>query len=127
MSKESLDARIKKLLKNFQKPKNKKEYEKLLKILSEQKNKKEYEELLKFLKSEKGKAWAFVGAGAGAGLLKGGALGVAVGGTAFGLPLVVAGAGVGLACYGAYKAGESIFKDKKEKSNKPPALNKKPE
>ena len=114
----SLEDRAKKFLKNFPKPKNKKEYKKLLKILSEQKNKKEYEELLKFLKTDKGKASAFVGAGATVGLIEGGAVGLAVAGTAFGIPAVVAGAVVGVAGYGAYKAGESFFKDKKENPEK---------
>ena len=73
-------------------------------------------------KTEFTKASAFIGAGAGAGLIKGGALGVAFGGTAVGVPLVVAGAGIGLAGYGAYKAGQAIYKDLKGKKPKKPLL-----
>ena len=64
------------------------------------------------------KEGAWVGICAGAGAIKGGSLGVAVAGTAFGVPLVVAGAGVGLAGYGAYKAYQAIKKDLKKKKHK---------
>ena len=73
---------------------------------------KRIKKLLKNLKKNK-KAGAFVGVGAGVGLIEGGSVGVAVAGTAFGIPLVVAGATVGLAGYGLYKAGESLLKETK--------------
>ena len=44
------------------------------------------------------------GAGAGAGALKGGSIGLATSGIAVGVPLVVVGAVIGLAGYGIYKA-----------------------
>ena len=62
------------------------------------------------------KAGAFLGAGAGLGFLKGGAIGIAGFGGAVGAPLWLAGAGVGLAGYGLYKLGESFVKSDSPKN-----------
>lgn len=53
-----------------------------------------------------------VGVPAAAGAIKGGSLGIAIFGGAVSAPLWLAGAGVGLAGYGVYKAGETIFSKK---------------
>ena len=55
------------------------------------------------------KAGACVGTGVGAGILKGGAIGIAGFGGAVGAPLWLVGAGVGLVAYGIYKVGENCF------------------
>ena len=102
MAKEHVDKRIKKLLKNFPKKQNFKKHSTLFKKYVKTKKGKEYS-----------KAGAFVGVGAGVGLIEGGAVGVAVAGTAFGVPLVIAGATVGLAGYGLYKASEAVLKETK--------------
>ena len=57
----------------------------------------------------------FAGAGALGGLIEGGAIGVAGFGGAVGLPLWLAGAGAGLAVYGAYKIGQSLLSEDKPK------------
>ena len=64
-------------------------------------------------KSEFKKAGGFAGAGATAGALigKGGSIGIAGLGTAVGVPWFVAGAVLGLAVYGGYKAMKSDKKN----------------
>ena len=64
------------------------------------------------------KAGGFTGAGALAGAVIGkwGSIGIAGLGTAIGAPWFLAGAVVGLAGYGLYKACESGFKEDSEKS-----------
>ena len=104
-----LENRLNKFRKNFPKKENIKKHTKNFKSFVKKQAGKEHN-----------KAGAFIGAGASAGLIEGGALGVAVGGTAFGVPLVVAGAGVGLAGYGAYKAGQAIYKKGRGKKTNSP-------
>lgn len=65
-------------------------------------------------KEELKKAGTFVGVGAGVGLLKGGAIGIAGFGSAIGIPLVVVGAVAGLTVYGACKAYQSTKGSKQE-------------
>ena len=102
MSKESFSDRFNKFRENFPKQENMKAHKKNFKDF-----------LKKQVGKEHNKAGAFIGAGVGAGLIEGGGLGVAIAGTAFGVPLVVAGGVVGLAGYGAYKVGETIYKKRK--------------
>ena len=64
------------------------------------------------------KATAFIGCGALAGVIKGGALGVATAGVGMGVPIWAAGTGGGLAIYGAYKLWESYSKGKAEEREK---------
>ena len=68
-------------------------------------------------KTEFTKASVMVGAGAGIGQSIGGSIGIAAFGGAVAMPLVVAGALVGLAGYGAYKACDSWFKEDSEESD----------
>ena len=83
---------------------------------------KAFEEKIKLLpkykknkfKKEWQKAGTCAGVGAVAGCLEGGAIGIAAFGGAVGVPVVVAGAVVGLAGYGLYKGGKSIVKEMKE-------------
>ena len=123
MSKDDLDDKFKKFLKKLAREKNRTKKEtlddrlkKFFKNVAKEKNRKKYERLFKkFMKKERNKFGAFVGVGTGAGLIEGGSLGVAMVGTAFGVPLAVAGAVAGVAGYGAYKAGEAFYKNKKKK------------
>lgn len=62
------------------------------------------------------KAGAFVSGGAGAGLVKGGAIGIAGFGSPS-VPLVVAGAVAGLAGYVVYKVCESCLSDSLKEQN----------
>ena len=58
------------------------------------------------------KAGAFVGTGVTAGIIKGGAIGLAGFGTAVGAPLWAVGGACGLAVFGVYKALQSCAKNK---------------
>ena len=58
------------------------------------------------------KAGAFVGTGITAGIIKGGAIGLAGFGTAVGAPLWAVGGACGLAVFGVYKALQSCAKNK---------------
>ena len=105
---EPLDSRLKKFIKNCGKKEDRAQYKKLFKDFVKKQSGKEHN-----------KAGAFIGLGAG--LIEGGALGVAIAGTGFGVPLVVAGAGVGLAGYGAYrtyKACKASLKGSKKADSK---------
>lgn len=104
---EPLDSRLNKFIKKCANKEDRKKYKKLFKDFTKKHAGKDYS-----------KAGACVGVGAGAGLIQGGSLGVAVAGTAFGVPLVVAGAGVGLAGYGAYKTYQACKSGLKGKDSK---------